>query len=65
VKYSATWPEWALTFAGIATFLLFFTLMSKFVTVVPVSELVDPKTHHEHAKDNAKEQVKKEEIQPA
>jgi molybdopterin-containing oxidoreductase family membrane subunit len=65
VKYSATWPEWALTFAGIATFLLFFTLMSKFVTVVPVSELVDPKAHHEHAKDNAKEQVKKEEIQPA
>jgi Ni/Fe-hydrogenase subunit HybB-like protein len=42
VKYSATWPEWALTFAGIATFLLFFTIMSKFVTVVPVSEIEDP-----------------------
>ncbi len=61
VKYSATWPEWALTFAGIATFLLFFTLMSKFVTVVPVSGLEDTKTHHEHAKDH----VKKEDIQPA
>ncbi len=38
VKYSATWVEWALTFAGIATFFLFFTLMSKFVTIIPISE---------------------------
>jgi len=50
VKYSATWPEWALTFAGIATFLLFFKLMSKFVTVVPVSEIEEPVHHvvHQH-----------------
>jgi Ni/Fe-hydrogenase subunit HybB-like protein len=41
VKYSATWVEWALTFAGIATFFLFFTLMSKFVTVIPISEFGD------------------------
>ena len=47
VKYAATWPEWALTIAGIATFLLFFTVMSKFVTVVPVSGLEDTHTHHE------------------
>lgn len=47
VKYSATWPEWALTIAGIATFLLFFTVMSKFVTVVPVSGLEDTHTEHE------------------
>jgi molybdopterin-containing oxidoreductase family membrane subunit len=65
VKYSATWPEWALTFAGIATFLLFFTLMSKFITVVPVSDLVDTKTHHDHAKDHVHDPVKKEKIQPA
>jgi molybdopterin-containing oxidoreductase family membrane subunit len=45
VKYTATWPEWALTFAGIATFLLCFTLFSKFVTVVPVAGLEDP-AHH-------------------
>lgn len=38
VHYSATWVEWALTGAGIATFMLFFTLMSKFVTLVPISE---------------------------
>ena len=38
INYSATWVEWALTAAGVATFLLFFTLMSKFVTMVPISE---------------------------
>lgn len=41
VKYSATWVEWALTIAGIATFFLFFTLMSKFVTIIPISEFGD------------------------
>jgi molybdopterin-containing oxidoreductase family membrane subunit len=61
VKYSATWPEWALTFAGIATFLLFFTVMSKFVTVVPVSGLEETRNHHEQAKDH----LKKEDVQPA
>ena len=30
-----------LTFAGVATFLLFFTLIAKFVTVVPVTGLED------------------------
>jgi len=38
VKYSATWVEWALTFAGIATFFLLFTLLSKLVTIIPISE---------------------------
>lgn len=46
VKYSATWPEWTLTFAGVATFLLFFTLMAKFITVVPVTGLEDPNLQH-------------------
>jgi molybdopterin-containing oxidoreductase family membrane subunit len=58
VKYAATWPEWALTFAGIATFLLCFTLFSKFVTVVPVSELIDT-THHHHL-DRAAEPTAKD-----
>lgn len=62
VKYSATWVEWALTFAGIATFFLFFTVMSKFVTVVPVSGLEEPEhKHHEHPHPA----VKNEDIQPA
>lgn len=38
VHYHATWVEWALTFAGVATFFLFFTLISKIVTVIPISE---------------------------
>jgi molybdopterin-containing oxidoreductase family membrane subunit len=61
VKYTATWPEWALTFAGIATFLLFFMLAAKFITVVPVSNLEDTRTHHEQAQD----QLKEGDIQPA
>lgn len=55
IKYTATWPEWALTFAGIASFLLFFTIMSKFVTVVPVSELEDTSHHPHHDQPAAKE----------
>ena len=51
VKYTATWPEWALTFAGIASFLLFFTLLSKFVTVVPISGLEENNPQHHHAHD--------------
>lgn len=38
VHYHATWVEWALTLAGVATFFLFFTIASKFVTIVPISE---------------------------
>ena len=41
VKYHATWVEWALTLAGVATFFLLFTILSKFVTVLPVSEFAD------------------------
>ena len=64
VKYSATWPEWALTFAGIASFLLLFTLISKLVTVVPVSGLEEVNFPHEpHHREHEVE--KKEEIKPA
>ncbi len=52
VKYTATWPEWALTFAGVATFLLFFTLMSKMVTVVPVSGLEESHFSPQHHEGN-------------
>jgi len=61
VKYSATWPEWALTFAGIASFLLFFTLMSKFVTVVPVSGLEDTSHHPQH--HSSPDEVKIDKVQ--
>lgn len=63
VKYSATWVEWALTFAGVASFLLFFTVMSKFVTVVPVSGLEETENLHHHTHEPAAEIIKN--IKPA
>jgi molybdopterin-containing oxidoreductase family membrane subunit len=39
--YSATWVEWALTFAGFASFILMFTLIVKFVPVIPMSGIID------------------------
>jgi molybdopterin-containing oxidoreductase family membrane subunit len=41
IKYSITWVEWALTFSGVALFLLFFTIAAKFMTLIPVSEVTD------------------------
>ncbi len=55
VKYSATWVEWALTFAGIASFFLFFTMMSKFVTIIPISEFGDSEKKEKPAIDAQKE----------
>ena len=43
VKYSITWVEWALTIAGVALFLLMFTLASKFIPVIPVYETEEDK----------------------
>lgn len=48
--YSATWVEWALTFAGFASFLLMFTLITKFVPVIPMSGIID------HERELAKKQ---------
>jgi Ni/Fe-hydrogenase subunit HybB-like protein len=39
VHYSATWVEWSLTAGGVALFCLLFTLASKMITIVPVSDL--------------------------
>ena len=41
VHYSITWVEWALTCSGIAAFFLFFYFSSKFVPIIPVSELTE------------------------
>lgn len=43
VHYSPTWVEWSLTFAGVASFLLIFTIAAKFVTIISVSEYADKK----------------------
>lgn len=50
VHYSATWIEYALSFTGIAAFLLFFTLIIKFVPVIPMSGIVE----HEELKQSKK-----------
>lgn len=39
--YYATWVEWALTFAGFATFCLLFTLILKFVPAIHISDIID------------------------
>jgi len=41
VHYSATWVEYALSFAGIALFCLLFTVIVKFVPVIPISGIID------------------------
>ena len=46
VKYSITWVEWALTFGGVASFLLFFTIAGKFMTLIPVSEVSEESENH-------------------
>lgn len=51
VYYSATWIEWALSFAGIAAFLLMFTLIIKLVPVIPMSGIID---HEREALKNKK-----------
>lgn len=41
IHYSATWIEWALSFAGIAAFVLFFMLIMKLVPIIPMSGIID------------------------
>ncbi len=50
VYYSITWVEWSLTIGGLATFLLLFTLASKFVTIIPVAEMSETKAESVHLK---------------
>lgn len=41
VRYSATWVEWSLSFAGVAAFILFFMLLMKLVPIIPMSGIID------------------------
>lgn len=41
VTYGATWVEWSLSLSGFAAFFLLFTLLIKFVPVIPLSSLID------------------------
>jgi len=44
LHYTATWVEWALVFAGAATFFIFFILITKLITILPVSAYADETT---------------------
>jgi molybdopterin-containing oxidoreductase family membrane subunit len=41
IFYGATWIEYVLTFGGIAFFCLLFTVASKLIPIIPISEVVD------------------------
>lgn len=50
IHYTATWIEWALSFAGIAAFLLMFTLIIKFVPVIPMSGIIENESEQKSKK---------------
>lgn len=50
IFYTATWIEWALSFAGIAAFLLFFTLIVKFVPIIPISGIINQERNRKKLK---------------
>lgn len=47
VSYSGTWVEWALSLAGVAAFCLAFTVGSRFIPIIPVSEEKERKKRQE------------------
>ena len=44
IYYTATWVEWAMSAAGVAGFLLLFTLIAKYIPIIPMSGIVDYET---------------------
>ncbi|MBG7631178.1 MAG: polysulfide reductase NrfD [Bacteroidetes bacterium] len=50
IYYTATWVEYSLSFAGIAAFLLFFTLILKFIPIIPISGIIDYEIEQENKK---------------
>jgi len=46
IHYSSTWIEWALSFAGIAAFVLFFILLMKLIPIIPMSGIIDNEREH-------------------
>jgi len=39
IKYSPTWIEWSLTFAGVSVFAMLFMLISKIAPIISISEM--------------------------
>ncbi|MBL4938790.1 MAG: polysulfide reductase NrfD [Lutibacter sp.] len=57
IYYTATWVEYALSFAGVAAFLLMFTLIIKFVPIIPMSGIIDQERDEEKENNNKTEEV--------
>lgn len=51
LHYTATWVEWALSFAGVAAFILFFILLMRLVPIIPMSGIIDHE-REQHKKTN-------------
>jgi molybdopterin-containing oxidoreductase family membrane subunit len=47
IHYSSTWIEWSLSFAGIAAFFLLFTLLLKFVPIIPIQGIINAERKQE------------------
>ncbi|GGK56642.1 MULTISPECIES: NrfD/PsrC family molybdoenzyme membrane anchor subunit [Flavobacteriaceae] len=54
IHYTATWIEWALSFAGVAAFILFFILIMKLVPVIPMSGIIDNEREQNKSKKTFK-----------
>ena len=52
IHYSSTWIEWALSFTGIAAFVLFFMLIMKLVPIIPMSGIIDNERNQKRNKTN-------------
>jgi molybdopterin-containing oxidoreductase family membrane subunit len=59
VHYAVTWVEWALTFAGVALFILLFFLFSKFIPILPVMHHGEEKDYSRLRKKVYENQMKK------
>ncbi len=44
IKYSPTWIEWSLTFAGVSIFAMLFMLISKIAPIISISEMQEKDT---------------------
>jgi len=54
IHYTATWVEWSLSLAGIAAFFLFFTLIMKFIPIIPISGIIKGEKMIENKKKGKK-----------
>jgi len=60
IYYTATWVEWSLSLAGIAAFLLLFTLIIKFVPIIPMSGIIENERNPKKNKKRIKKYLTEE-----